>query len=89
MLYGIEYIVKLVRFTCNDVCDYWINTPLYDVYEMDSCFVVKIDLAHCCNSFKIDFRRKCGRSFECFAKLAKYTVCEDFVYFYSCEMIGK
>ena len=86
-LTDIQRLAESVQYVNEDVCDYWISIPTFNVHCCHESVVVNLSLKYCGKTFKRYFRYKCGHAYERIFHLAYFTMYPDCVYFYSRNLL--
>ena len=76
-------IVNSVKYLNTNVEDFFVQSPMFDIYHCDNVFVVKLFLTSCSCEFRRKLRYKLGHSFELIFNLDHITLYSDHVTFFS------
>lgn len=76
-------IVNSVKYLNTNVEDFFVQTPMFDVYHCSDIIMVKLFLTECSVEFRRKLRYKLGHVFELISNLDHLTMYADRVTFFS------
>jgi len=76
-------IVGSTKYLNSNVEDFFVQSPMFDVYHCNGTIVVKLFLTNCSLEFRRKLRYKLGHAFELIFNLDHLTLYSDRVTFFS------